>query len=59
MGFLSVRCQKVTLDLRDSRELFQNIPVLLFLWCENTVGDVWLGVGTKVVILNYDFGYKR
>ena len=36
---------KVTLDSWDSRELLQNILVLLILWCENAVGKVWLGLG--------------
>ena len=35
----------VTLDVQDSHEPFQNILVLLFLWYENTVGKVWLGLG--------------
>ena len=28
-------------------ELFQNILVLLFLWCENAVGKMLLGLGKK------------
>ena len=33
-----------TLDLRDYRELFQNVLVLVFLWCENVTDKVWLGL---------------
>ena len=29
--------------MRDSHEPFQNILFSLFLWCENAVGEVWLG----------------